>query len=199
MFKKLFGYLGIVFLSIVQLAGCATSSYDEPDGYRPRTYENTIFTIESYTIPEEYEKVTLYAATVDVDEIFYTAAEEYHLSCPGIVVFCHEENTDEPSMLDSVWFPKYVGGELSAFYIISRSEDGQITVRDSAMFGNNLDFLMSLAAQTSQENPLYLVADNDFTYALVGDTVYGINNYIPQPELPALYGADDVEIVSINW
>lgn len=93
---------------------------------------------------------------------------------PAMPVFAYEGGAGEEQSGSVYWLPAVSAGAITGFYIVSADSLG-FTPSPAGK-------LNALADKTGPESPLYLVADDVFTYAVIGDTAYHIGDAVMEAD-----------------
>ncbi len=126
----------------------------------------------------------LYVATKDLpdncrDYMYSLGIDVDALGCP-MPVFTYEGSGNESNSGGIFWIPVVSRNVIQGFYVIST---GRLSVGYTTSLSGKIQ---ALAKKTSEKNPLYLIADNIYTYAIIGDTAYYIGDSIIENEIDYL-------------
>ena len=126
----------------------------------------------------------LYVATKDLpdncrDYMYSLGIDVDALGCP-MPVFTYEGSGNESNSGGIFWIPVVSRNVIQGFYVIST---GRLSVGYTTSLSGKIQ---ALAKKTSEKNPLYLIADNIYTYAIIGDTAYYIGDPIIENEIDYL-------------
>lgn len=153
--------------------------------------ENPVYQVELYCVPEKFNKMPLYVATIEMPEAYYQALSPYGTEAEKaafrpIAFFSHEESISKDVVGDKFWVPIITDDGILFFYFLTQLSDGRIIIQLNTSDTTAAVF-NSLAEKTSEETPLYLVQDIESIYGVIGDTAYFFPswgepavNYIPE-------------------
>ena len=121
---------------------------------------------------------TLYVASGELPdacrERLLTFGIDPDLMGPAMPVFAYEGGAGEKQSGSIYWLPAVSSDAITGFYIVSA---------DSLGFSPSpAGKINALADRTGPESPLYLVADDIFTYAVIGDTAYYIGDAVMEDD-----------------
>ena len=102
-----------------------------------------------------------------------------HWVCP-MPVFTYEGSGNESNSGGIFWIPVVSRNVIQGFYVIST---GRLSVGYTTSLSGKIQ---ALAKKTSEKKSLYLIADNIYTYAIIGDTAYYIGDPIIENEIDYL-------------
>ena len=142
-------------------------------------YENSIYEVVSYTVPEINIAKPLYVATTDMPSDYYAELAHYPFAqALGVPIrtFSHIGREPNYSPNPSFWIPIITNGNIVSICSIVKLENYGFSVTHTKTYSKELG---SIAGKTSESYPLYLVLDGEMCYAVISDTAYNITPWAP--------------------
>lgn len=158
----------LITISILSLTSLFSERQDKIIG------EDYTYQVVEYEVPASYSVAPLYMYSVVPDKDICAALDNMY---PGIdcsyALHVFKFEGDEPNA-KQFWIPVFNNsGRITHFIYVSKLlVDERITFGSS---NSDVDMIQALSSTTAADAPMYLAADNDCLYFIIGDNAYSMS------------------------